>query len=324
MMDKIKSTLFGLAVGDALGVPVEFTSRESLKRDPVVDMREYGSHHQPKGTWSDDSSIAFCLAESLIDGYDLTDMASKFVHWKQKSYWTPHGAVFDIGITTRCAIDNLAYTLRSGKLDNLKFLKYLGSEDSNGNGSLMRIAPLYFYLKSVSEDKWFDLIWDCSALTHGHIRSAIACHIYLIFMRELSQEKDKTKAYRSMQLKDQSFFDSREIAEREQSIFARLIRSNISDLEEDGISSSGYVVSSLMASIWCFLKYDNYKEVTLAAVNLGEDTDTTGAIAGALAGYYYGYDAIPEEWVDVLVRKEDIIELCNRMNKSKDLCPTEI
>ncbi|MGB4437301.1 MAG: ADP-ribosylglycohydrolase family protein, partial [Acetomicrobium sp.] len=142
--DKVIGGLLGLCIGDALGVPVEFQSREKLKRNPVKDMMGYGTHNQPPGTWSDDSSLAFCLAESLCNGFDLQDIADKFVKWMYEGYWTPWGKAFDVGHTTQIAISRLKKgvdPLESGPTD----------ERSNGNGSLMRILPLIFYVEKMDE-----------------------------------------------------------------------------------------------------------------------------------------------------------------------------
>jgi ADP-ribosyl-[dinitrogen reductase] hydrolase len=132
---QIKSVLFGVAVGDALGVPVEFNSRQTIHKNPVTDMMGYGTYNLPAGTWSDDSSLTFCLAEALTKEFDLNTIGQNFVKWCYNNYWTPRGNVFDIGIATQQAIDRLA----KGEQPDLA-----GGFDisSNGNGSLMRISPL--------------------------------------------------------------------------------------------------------------------------------------------------------------------------------------
>jgi ADP-ribosylglycohydrolase len=146
-----RDILFGVAVGDALGVPVEFELREDLLENPVTDMRSYGSqHYQPKGTWSDDSSLTFCLAESLLKGYDLRDMAMKMIQWKEHAYWTAYEEVFDIGLTTSLAIERLCEIINKGQEDLLIKLGNIDDENSNGNGSLMRILPIVMYVKDIS------------------------------------------------------------------------------------------------------------------------------------------------------------------------------
>lgn len=188
LLEHIEGGILGLAIGDALGVPVEFQSRESLKNNPVVGMRAYGSHRQPLGTWSDDSSLAFCLAESLTEGYDLRDLSNRFVNWYNYNYWTPHGHVFDIGITTSRAIHQLELGIEPTKAGGR-------DESSNGNGSLMRILPLLFFIHNKPIEERFAIIKDVSSLTHGHIRSVIACFYYLEFARLLLQNVEKFKAF---------------------------------------------------------------------------------------------------------------------------------
>nr|WP_294301442.1 ADP-ribosylglycohydrolase family protein [uncultured Chryseobacterium sp.] len=316
MENLVKAGIFGVCVGDALGVPVEFRSRKQLKRSPVTTMRSMGTHHQPAGTWSDDGSLTLCLADSLCNGYDLENMALKFLQWYNAEIWTPHGRVFDIGIATSQAIHRIGKgtfpTLCGGN-----------SEFDNGNGSLMRILPLAFYIKDLPIEKRFDKVKDVSSITHGHIRSVLACFIYLELILELLKGKDKWEAYRTMQNTVRKFLNFHPICSQdEMDKFHRILELKVGDyeldplytLQEEEISSSGYVLHSLEASLWCFLNSESYSEAVLKAVNLGEDTDTTGAITGGLAGIYYGFENIPEEWVEVLARKEDIEKLCEKLN----------
>jgi ADP-ribosyl-[dinitrogen reductase] hydrolase len=309
--------LFGVAVGDALGVPVEFQDRELLKRFPVVDMRENGSHRQAKGTWSDDSSLAFCLAESLCKGYNVDDIASNFVLWRQEQLWTPYGRVFDIGIATNFAI----HSIENG---TNPLLAGGTSERDNGNGSLMRILPLLFYVKDFDIIKRFDAVKEVSSITHAHIRSVIACFIYIEYALLLLDGKNKEEAFGGMKEKVNDFLTNNPIcSQMEIDKFHRVLENQVGDyepvklaaLKEQEISSSGYVLHSLEASLWCLLNSDTYEETVLKAVNLGEDTDTTAAIAGGLAGLLYGYESIPEEWINVLARKEDISDLCDKLER---------
>jgi len=168
----IKDALFGLAVGDTLGVPVEFKSRETIRQNPVTEMIGYGTYNLPPGTWSDDSSLAFCLAEALTQDFELNVIGQNFVKWYDENFWTPHGRVFDIGNTTRQAINNLSTATRpdlAGGFD----------EDENGNGSLMRILPLLFYIKDKEINERYQITKQVSSITHGHIRSVISCFYYL-------------------------------------------------------------------------------------------------------------------------------------------------
>ena len=307
MDNAVKAGIFGVCIGDALGVPVEFRSREQLKRSPVTKMRALGTHHQPAGTWSDDGSLTLCLADSLCNGYNLEDMAMKFLQWYNEEIWTPHGRVFDIGIATRQSI----YKISRGYSPQL-----CGgiSEFDNGNGSLMRILPLLFYIKDLPVEQRFDRIKEVSSITHGHIRSVISCFIYLEYLIEILNGTEKLEAYQRIQLTVKNFLDQNPIcSQNEMDHFGRVLNHNIFEYEEEKISSGGYVLHTLEASLWCFLNSESYTEAVLKAVNLGEDTDTTGAITGGLAGIYYGFENIPEEWVAELVRKEDIENVCIKL-----------
>lgn len=309
MENKVKAGIMGVCIGDALGVPVEFRSREQLKRAPVTKMRALGTHHQPAGTWSDDSSLTLCLADSLCNGYNTENMALKFLQWYNAEIWTPHGRVFDIGIATRQAM----YKISKGYTPQL-----CGgtSEFDNGNGSLMRILPLLFYIKDFPVEARFDKIKEVSSITHGHIRSVIACFIYLEFLLEILNGTEKIEAYHKIQQSIKHFLDYTPVcSQTEMDKFERILNKNIFEYEEEKIGSGGYVLHSLEASLWCFLNSESYSEAVLKAVNLGEDTDTTGAITGGIAGIYYGFESIPQEWIAELVRKDDIEALCEKLHE---------
>lgn len=310
----VHSALLGLAVADALGVPVEFRSREELDQNPVQNMRAYGTYNQPAGTWSDDSSMAFCIAENLTRGYDLADIARRFVQWKYDNYWTPHGELFDIGNKTTTAIAELKEILTAGKVAELKGL-YSDDEMDNGNGSLMRCIPLLFYIKGKSLEDKFRIVWEVSALTHGHVRSGLACFFYLLLAEYILAGKEKMDAYSAACEATTAFLKTQDTDEKEVEIFARVLGGQIHKEERDAITSDGYVMHSLEASLWCFLRYEDYASSVLAAVNLGHDTDTTAAITGGLAGLYYGLDLIPEDWVNTLARLDDILELADRVER---------
>lgn len=309
MENIVKAGIFGVCVGDALGVPVEFKSRETLKMFPVENMQEFGSWNQPKGTWSDDSSLTLCIAEELTKGYDLEKIGQSFVKWNKYGHWTAHGRLFDIGGTTRHSIARLI------KGESARFSGNIFEED-NGNGSLMRTLPLAFYLKDEENiEKLYQIVKEVSSITHGHFRSVFACFVYVIFAIELIKGKDKREAFHHIQKLALEFAENQNFNPKEIQLFDKVLRNDISTYSEDEIRGSGYVLHSLEASLWCFLNSESYSEAVLKAVNLGEDTDTTGAITGGIAGIYYGFENIPEEWVSVLARKEDIEELCIKLEK---------
>jgi ADP-ribosylglycohydrolase len=306
--NQIKSVLFGVAVGDALGVPVEFKSRQDIKKNPVTDMIGYGTYNLPPGTFSDDSSLTFCLAEALTNEFDLNTIGQNFVKWRYNNYWTPRGNVFDIGYATRQAINRLV----DGERPDLA-----GGFDvsSNGNGSLMRISPLLFYLLDKPINERYEITKQVSSITHGHIRSVIACFYYLEFSRQLIAKKDKFEIYKNLQTEITTHLTSLSINPTELAFFYRLLKKDIHELTEENIFSSGYVLHTLEASIWCLLTTDNYKDAVLKAVNLGEDTDTTGAVTGGLAGLLYGLDNIPENWIKQIAKHDDIEELAERLGE---------
>jgi ADP-ribosylglycohydrolase len=306
---KFISAFFGVAVGDALGVPVEFTKREVLKQNPVKDMRGFGTYHLPPGTWSDDSALTFCLAESLCSGYDIDQIGDIFVKWYYKDYWTATGHVFDIGVGTRQAL----YRIKNG---TKAILAGGTGEDSNGNGSLMRILPLIFYSKDKPISERFELAKQVSSVTHGHIRSVMACFYYLEFAKQLMEGKDKFEIYNDQQKSMPQFFMEVGLDQTEIAHFDRIFNKDISKLAEDDIQSGGYVIDTLEASLWCLLTTNDFPSAVLKAVNLGRDTDTTAAVTGGLAGLCYGFEAIPSKWVNAVARKGDIEELAERVAKN--------
>lgn len=312
-MSLIKSCLLGLSVADAIGVPVEFQTRSELRKNPVVDIRGYGTYNQPPGTWSDDSSLTFLLADSLAGGYDLVDIASKLVTYRTEAGWTPFNEVFDIGFTTRKSLDQLNGLLSRGEHKSLSLLRYEATERDNGNGALMRILPLYFVIKDKPLKEQFELIWQVGSLTHGHIRSALACFFYLRLLDYLARGVDVHLAYQSTTNDFMTFTNEQEIAKDELAHFDRITSGKLHELPESEIESSGYVMHSLEASLWCLLRETTYRDTVLTAVNLGHDTDTTAAIVGGLAGAVYGQDSIPGNWLDALARRSDIDHLCERL-----------
>ena len=303
---KTLSGLMGLCVGDALGVPVEFSTRAEREKSPVTSMLGYGTWDVPAGTWSDDSSLTFCLAECLCTGFSIEALAALFWRWYHEAYWTPYGEVFDIGNTTFMAIMDfhrgVAPLECGGK-----------SERSNGNGSLMRILPLAYCHKSLSFEELITRTHYVSCITHAHLRSQIACGIYISIAVCLLQGLEPKSAYIQGLENIKTIYSAAEYTS-ELSHFERILSGEIANLPVDSIRSSGYVIDTLEASLWCLLNSSSYSQAVLKAVNLGGDTDTTAAVTGGLAGIYYGVDNIPSEWIEQIARKEDIINLAARMD----------
>lgn len=296
----------GLCVGDALGVPVEFSSRAERVKSPVTSMLGYGTWNQPPGTWSDDSSLIFCLAESLCTGFSLDAIASSFCRWHNEGYWAAHGKAFDIGNTTYAAIMRLQQGVPPLEAGGT-------SERSNGNGSLMRILPLAYCHKTLNFLELIQRVHQVSCITHAHLRSQIACGIYISIAVCLLQEVEPIAAYLQGLQKARAVYSSAEYTS-EMPHFARVFSGEIASLPVNSIHSDGYVIDTLEASLWCLLNSSSYAEAVLKAVNLGSDTDTTACVTGGLAGIYYGIENIPAEWINQIARKEDIINLAARID----------
>ncbi|MFN6517127.1 MAG: ADP-ribosylglycohydrolase family protein [Nostoc sp. CreGUA01] len=305
---KTLSGLMGLCVGDALGVPVEFTSRAERVKSPVTTMLGYGTWNQPPGTWSDDSSLSFCLAESLCRGYSLEAIANSFWRWYKEAYWTPRGDVFDIGQTTHTALMRLKQGVvahqAGGKVEN-----------SNGNGSLMRILPMAYCHRSLTLGELIARVHDVSGITHAHARSQMACGIYISIAVSLLEGADLQTAYLQGLQDIQPIYSAREFL-LEKPHFGRVFSGEIAKLPVEEINSGGYVIDTLESSLWCLLNSSSYSEAVLKAVNLGGDTDTTAAVTGGLAGIYYGVENIPRQWMNQIARKQDVIYLAERFARA--------
>lgn len=301
--ERFQGGLIGAVVGDALGVPVEFLSRELVRQRPVTAMRGYGTHRQPPGTWSDDSSLLLCTLDSLIEcgGFAPVDLADRFVRWQSKGLWTPYGDVFDIGMSTAGAISYLARGYPPEEV---------GGDDelNNGNGSLMRILPMALWYAHLPYEEMVTFAQRASSLTHRHPRSLMACGFYCILVQELLQGTEKSLALnRAIDAFQQIYQQTPFLEERKH--FVVIESGDLGEMPEADISSSGYVVHTLIASIWCLLTTESLTDAVLKAVNLGSDTDTTGSVTGGLAGIYYGEAQIPDDWKSALARSEDVFAL---------------
>lgn len=298
---RVLGGLWGALVGDALGVPVEGVSRQRLLSDPVRDMLGYGAHNQPTGTWSDDSSLLLCTVESLLQGFDTIDLAHRFLRWYMDGHWTPWGRAFDIGNTTRQAVVRITRGVPAEEAGG-------SGENDNGNGSLMRILPIALRFATASSAELLQYAHRASAVTHRHPRSQMACGLYCLMAAALLKGATPDEAYQQgIALARASYRE--EPHSRELPHFGRLLSGHLAETPEAEIRSSGYVIDTLEASLWCLLNSSSFEEAVLKAVNLGGDTDTTGTVAGGLAGTYYGLETIPVHWLNQLARKEDISQL---------------
>jgi ADP-ribosylglycohydrolase len=246
--------------------------------------------------------MSLCALASLANGkIDFDEIMSNFGKWCYEGEFTATGEVFDIGNTCRQAIDNYCKNKmpydKCGLCDN----------DSNGNGSLMRINPFVLVTAnmSCSLDEKISIIHTASSLTHAHKRSQIGCGIYAFVLWELLKNPVKDSVNVGLQKAKDYYKDEEELT-----YYERLLSENFANTRREVISSSGYIVLSLEAAIWCLLNTESYKDCILKAVNLGWDTDTIAAIAGGLAGALYGYNAIPQTWRDCLAKRDYIEDLC--------------
>lgn len=306
-MSKVKDGFFGHAIGDAMGVPIEFKDREELLKKPVTSMIGYGSHSVPEGTWSDDTSMEIATIDSIVNKkkIDYQDIMMNFYYWLKDNKYTPHGEVFDAGRTCVQSIVNFSKGIE---------LLECGQRDiySNGNGSLMRILPVAYYChyKKCREDEIYEIVKNVSSLTHAHEISILGCYIYVNYVMFLLNGKDKLSAYNMVKLVDYSKFSEGALSK-----YSRILKGNIIHLSVNDIKSGGYVVDTLEASMWVILNANNFKDAIIGAINLGGDTDTVGAVTGGMAGIIFGYDSIPEKWLNKLARKDYLEELFAKFEK---------
>ena len=292
---KVKDGIIGLIIGDALGVPVEFSSRQELEQTPVTRMEGYGTYNQPPGTWSDDSAMAIATMHSIVQkhGIDYDDIMDKFLEWLEDAKYMQGNRTFDSGITTSNAIIN--YKNRTPALES-----GLCGERDNGNGSLMRILPLA-YIKDID----YESTENVSALTHGHARSKIACVLYVEMAKSMLENEELT-------MKEHIENANNKIKEHYKDSPELKHFKKIFDFDLDDLSGKGYVIYTFEVVVHCLLTTNNYKDAVLKAVNIGGDTDTNAAICGGLAGIYYGYDSIPIDWIKQIDKIDKVLSLCEK------------
>lgn len=299
-------SLISFAIGDAIGVPVEFCSRSNLNINPIKDMEEYGTHYQPIGTWSDDTSMTIATVESIsnLNDIDYDDIMRNFIRWYKGNEFTATDKCFDIGITCSSALSrfNGGNALECG-LNDIR---------SNGNGSLMRMLPIafYCYYKKMSNNDVYDIVKNISSLTHAHEISIMGCYIYTIYVMLLLNGYNKVKSYKLVKEMDYSMFSNETVE-----IYDRILKKDIFKLKVKDIKSSGYVVDTLEAALWTILNTKTFSSSILTAVNLGDDTDTIGAITGSIAGIIYDSNSIPKTWINNLKKREYLIELSKKFEE---------
>ena len=298
MKNRCRGTLIGLAVGDALGAAVEFRSPGSFA--PVIGYRGGGPHGLSAGEWTDDTSMALALADSIATaGWDLNDQAERYVRWWKTGEYSVNGRCFDIGITTRSALGNdLANkdALVSGDR----------SDRASGNGSIMRLAPVpirYGHLYSSRLEELSRLAEESSIPTHASEQCLSACRYLATVLAALIQGEDRDTVLSPDWRTLQQLNDIKPL----HPLIQEIAQGSFRQKQPPTIQGSGWVVKSLEASLWAFHNSDCFKDAVLRAVNLGDDADTTGAICGQLAGAFWGESGIPESLRAGLARV-DVLE----------------
>lgn len=284
--DRARGCLLGLAAGDAVGTTVEFSERGSFP--PMTDLVGGGPFNLEPGRWTDDTSMALCLADSLIEceGFDPADQMRRFVRWEREGYLSSTGVCFDIGNTVAAALDRFGETGEP----------FSGSTHprSAGNGSIMRLAPVVLCFLPDAE-KVLHYAAESSRTTHGAAEAVNACRTLGSILLGLIQGESKAAGVDRVRL-DESYGEG----------LSDIVCGAYKEKSEDQIVGSGYVVESLEAALWCFWNSESFEEAILRAANLGDDADTTAAICGQLAGAHWGASGIPDRWLDRLFMKDEI------------------
>ena len=306
-MSKFIDSIIGHAVGDAMGVPTEFCIREYLLKNPVKEMIGSDKTGQPAGSWSNDTSMEIATIDSFIQNkeFNYNDIMHKWEEWINEAKYTANNDTFDVGRTCLRAIRNHSLGTEPLKCE-------IDGEQSNGNGSLMRILPvaLYSYYRKLDVNKIIKLTNELASLTHKHDISKLGCYIYVRYIMFLLGGKNKNEAYELIKTLDYSTYDEYAISKYE-----RILKNDIASYTIDNILSTGYVVDTLECALWILLNANSYKETIIATTNIGNDTDTIGAIAGSMTEIIYGYDSIPTSWIDKLMRKDYLIGLASDFEK---------
>lgn len=307
-MDKqeiIKNCIFGLAVGDALGVPYEFMRRDQTQAVDLTNMKSYGYFHkQPAGAWSDDTAMTLASMDSITRsrGFAPDDMMAAFQDWYQNGAYTSTGETFGVGRTVYHALRKAQNLLPALQCGQKRF-------HDNGNGSLMCVAlvALYCAFHDLGRADEVRLVGDASAITHAHEISKLGCLIYTDYLKLIINGINKLAAYDKCCEIDYSNAFSKKALKA----YERVLHGGLPELRQHKLVESGYVVATLEAARWCVLTESTYEDTAVAAVRLGYDTDTIAAIAGSMSGILYGREAIPQKWMSDLLQKESINALCD-------------
>ena len=298
--NRYRGSLLGLAVGDALGTTLEFLSPGTFK--PIDDMVGGGPFRLKPGQWTDDTSMALCLAESLLEcqGFDPVDQMERYVRWWREGYWSSTGACFDIGNTIAAALSSF---LDTGEA-------FAGSTDprSAGNGSIMRLAPIPLYFAG-DPAKAIEMAAQSSHTTHGTREAVDACRYLAALILGAVRGDSKEKLLGEHFEPVLGIWREHRLAEK----IAEIAEGSYKHKDPPEICGTGYVVKSLEAALWAFQRSSSFREGALMAVNLGDDADTTGAVYGQLAGAFYGEAGIPKQWRNRVTYSREIQTLADRL-----------
>lgn len=298
--DRYRGAMLGLAAGDALGTTLEFQARGTFS--PITDMVGGGPFRLEPGEWTDDTSMAMCLAESLVErrGFDAADQMRRYVRWRRDGHWSSTGRCFDIGKTVAAALRRFEETGEplSGSLD----------PQSAGNGSLMRLAPVVLAF-AADPPRAVRLAGESSRTTHGAPEAVDACRYYAALIVGALMGENKAALLAPTYAPPGVDWAAEPLAPG----IAAIAAGSFAQKDAHAIRATGYVVHTLEGALWAFANSDTFRGGALLGVNLGEDADTTGAVYGQLAGAYYGVDAIPGEWRSQLARGDDIARLADAL-----------
>lgn len=304
--DRYQGGLMGLAVGDAMGTTVEFKSPGSFS--PVTDMSGGGPFGLEPGQWTDDTSMALCLAESLVrcKGFDAEDQMERYLRWRDEGYMSSNGSCFDIGNTVSAALSKYQQTGDP----------FAGSESprSAGNGSLMRLAPVPLFYADAPE-RAIRMSGESSRTTHGAPTCIDACRYYGGLIAGALNGVSKDDLLSSRYAPASNPWEASPLCPEIDEIACGSFKHR----KPPQIVGSGYVVKSLEAALWAFHESSTFRDGCLLAVNLGDDADTTAAIYGQLAGAYYGLQGLPESWVSRIAMSQLILELASSLAAARAL-----
>ncbi|MBD3163206.1 MAG: ADP-ribosylglycohydrolase family protein [Candidatus Eisenbacteria bacterium] len=307
---RVVGGLLGVAVGDALGLPVEFESRTIRQQDPVTGMRGEGVHLQPAGTWSDETSLTFCTVETLLlNDYSVDRLGEAFARWVEEGWWSPNGKVFDLPEETAAAIGRIIRGIPATQSGAAP-----GERGSEGNGALARSLPIALAFSRWSIPLMIAALHESSAITHPNPVCLMASGIYGLVVRNLAFKRSTLSAYRRA-AEDAKRIYVREPWKSVRNPYRRLLRGTVGEVPEGHIVADSFVAHTLEAALWAMQSTRSFSDCVLRAVNLGEDADTVGAVAGGLAGVAYGIESIPEEWIDALARKDELLEVAERFSR---------